>query len=312
MLSTSSLFAMHENSSGVDALSHSLVAWILFAEAGLVPLLPYAVLGTVLPDADIFFSFISDNDPSLYLFTHGGIAHSLAGALILSFLSCGVIYSLSMAGITAFPLVAGGGVSGFLAVLTGALLHLAIDVLACPGIPLLAPFSDRKFTIGILPGPSILLAFAALGVVLVTVTQLLEFSQALQFYTLVVVIYLTVRGGFFVCASIWIKGRKVPKVNPLHWLVISEDEEYCTIREYSMVSGVIRESVTPRYKLTSAEEVKAALRLPEVMRLFYYSYSIIAERTGPELILSDPLRENGYLYYPPHFKRVTIPMEGQP
>ena len=68
---------------------------------------------------------------------------------------------------------------GFAAVLAGALLHLAIDVLACPGIPLLAPVADRKYTMGILPGPSILLACAALGLVLVTVTRLLEFSQAL-------------------------------------------------------------------------------------------------------------------------------------
>jgi inner membrane protein len=303
---------MHENSSGVDALSHSLVAWILFAAAGLVPLLPFAVLGTVIPDADIFFSFISDKDPSLYLFTHGGIAHSLAGALILSFLSCGVIYSLALAGIIAFPLVAGGGVFELLAVITGALLHLAIDVLACPGIPLLAPFSDRKYTIGILPGPSILLAFAALGLVLVTVTQLQEFSSASAFYAAVVVIYLAVRGGFFLVASVRIRARKVPKVNPFRWLVISEDGEHCIVREYSLVRGVIRESVTPRYKLTSAEEVKAALRLPEVRRLFYYSYCVIAERTGTELILSDPLRENGYLYYPPHFKRVTVTVEGQP
>lgn len=303
---------MHENSSSVDALSHSLVAWILFSAAGFVPLLPFAILGTVIPDADIFFSFISDEDPSLYLFTHGGIAHSLAGALILSVLSFGVIITIALAGIIPFTLVTGSGVSGFAAVLTGSLLHLAIDVLACPGIPLLAPVSDRKYTIGILPGPSILLAFAALGLVLVTVTQLLEFSRALQFYTLVVVIYLTVRGGFFLVASARIRGRKVPKVNPFRWLVISEDGEHCTVREYSLVRGVIRESVTPRYKLTSAEEVKATLRLPEVRRLFYFSYCVIAERTGPELILSDPLRENGYLYYPPHYKRVTIPMEGLP
>jgi inner membrane protein len=303
---------MQENSSGVDALSHALVAWILFAAAGLVPLLPFAVLGTVIPDADIFFSFISDKDPSLYLFTHGGIAHSLAGALILSFLSCGVIHSLALAGIITFPLVAGGGVFEFLAVLTGALLHLAIDVLACPGIPLLAPFSDRKYTIGILPGPSILLAFAALGLILVTVTQLLDFSRALQFYTLVVVIYLTVRGGFFLVACVRIRGHKVPKVNPFRWLAILEDEKYCTVREYSLVRGVIAESVVFRYKDTTAEDVKSLLCLPEVRRLFYYSYSVIAERTGTELILSDPLRENGYLYYPPHYKRVTIPMEGQP
>ncbi len=144
-------------------------------------LLPFAVLGTVIPDADIFYSFISDKAPSLYLFTHGGISHSLAGAFVLSILSYGVVTSIALIGIIPFSLVAIGGVSGFAAVLTGALLHIAIDVLACPGIPLLAPVSDRKYTIGILPGPSILLAFAALGLVLVTVTRLLEFSSGTSF-----------------------------------------------------------------------------------------------------------------------------------
>jgi inner membrane protein len=47
---------------------------------GLTPLLPFAILGAVIMDADIFFSLISDSNPPLYLFTHGGIAHSLAGA----------------------------------------------------------------------------------------------------------------------------------------------------------------------------------------------------------------------------------------
>jgi inner membrane protein len=296
----------------VDTLSHSLVAWILFSAAGFVHLLPFAILGTVIPDADIFFSFISDKEPSLYLFTHGGITHSLAGALFLAVMSSGVIITIALAGIISFPLVAGSGVWGFAAVLAGALLHLAIDVLACPGIPLLAPFSDRKYTLGILPGPSILLAFAAPGLVLVTVTGLMEFSSALHFYTLVVVIYLAVRGGFFLVASVQLPGRKVPKVNPFRWLVIGEDKKHCTIREYSLVRGTVDEAVFCRYTHTGPEEVMSALRLPEVRRLFYYSYCVIAERTGPELVLSDPFRENGYLYYPPHYKRVTVPAEGQP
>jgi inner membrane protein len=308
---TSSLFAARENSSGVDALSHSLVAWILFSVAGFIPLLPFAILGTVIPDADFFFSFISDKEPLLYLFTHGGITHSLAGALIWTVLSSGVVITIARAGIIPLPLVAGIGLWGFAAVLAGALLHLAIDVLACPGIPLLAPFSDRKYTLGILPGPSILLAFAAFGLLLVTVTGLMEFSSALHFYTLVVVIYLAVRGGFFLLASVRIPGRKMPKVNPFCWLGIREDKKHCTIREYSLVRGTVDEAVFFRYTHTGPEEVMSALRLPEVRRFFYYSYGVIAERTGSRLILSDPVRENGYLYYPPHYKRVIVPAEGQ-
>jgi inner membrane protein len=281
---------------------------MLLSAAGLIPLLPFAVLGAVIPDADIFFSFISDRNPSLYLFTHGGIAHSFAGALVLSVLSYGAIITIAIAGIIPFPAAAGSGVFGFAAVLTGTLLHLAIDVLAFPGIPLLAPLADRKYTIGILPGPSILLAFAALGLVFVTITRLLEFSYASGIYAAVVLLYLAVRGIFFLYAGTRFQGPKIPEVNPFRWLTISGDQEHCIVREYSLVQGVTGEAVFLRYKLTSAEEVKSALRFSEVRRLFYHSYCVSAERMGTELILSDPLREKGYLYYPPRFKRVIVPI----
>ena len=100
------------------------------------------------------------------------------------------------------------GTYGFAAVLGGALSHLAIDVLACPGIPLLAPFVDRKYTLGILPGPSILLAGAALGLVAVTIAQVLAFPQALTFYALTVLLYLTVRVGSFLFAFIRLTGTE--------------------------------------------------------------------------------------------------------
>jgi inner membrane protein len=295
----------------VDALSHALVAWILFSAAGLTPLLPFAILGAVIMDADIFFSFISDTDPSLYLFTHGGIAHSFAGAVVLSVLAYGVIVVLLLAGMIPVPALAGIGLWGFAAVLIGACLHLAIDFLACPGIPLLAPFADRKYTAGILPGPSILLAFAALGLVVVTVVRIVELSAASSIYSGIVVLYLAVRGDFFLIAGNRIHGRKVPTVNPFRWLAISEDAEHCTVREYTLFRGLTGESVYSRFRDTSAEEVKSMVRFPEVRRLLFNSSCVIAERTGSGLVLSDPLREHGYLYYPPRYKRVIVPIKDQ-
>ena len=296
----------------MDALSHALIAWILFSGTGLSPLLPFAILGAVIMDADIFFSLISDTLPSLYLFTHGGIAHSLAGALVLSVLAYLTLVLIALAGIIPLPALAGYGAYGFAAILGGALSHLAIDVLACPGIPLFAPFVDRKYTLGILPGPSILLAGAALGVVVVTITQLLTFHQALTFYAWTVLLYLTVRLGSFLFAGVRLPGRKIPGVNPLQWMAISEDDTYCTVRHYALFRGFSSESVFTKYKGTSDTEVKSALRFPEVRRLFFHSYCVTAERIGSVLILSDPLREKGYLYYPPHFKRVEVTIEGQP
>lgn len=296
----------------MDALSHALIAWILFSVTGLSPRLPFAILGAVILDVDIFFSLISDSIPSLYLFTHGGIAHSLAGALVLSVLVYLTLVLIALAGIIPLTALAGYGVYGFAAVLVGALFHLAIDVLACPGIPLLAPFVDRKYTLGILPGPSILLTGAALGVVVVTVTRLLAFPQALMLYAWTVLLYLTVRLGSFLFAGTRLPGRKVPGVNPFRWLSISEYETYYSVRQYSLLRGSSGESVFTKYKDTSADEVKSALRFPEVRRLFFHSSCVTAERIGSVLILTDPLREKGFLYYPPHYKRVAVMIDDQP
>jgi len=296
----------------VDALSHALIAWILFSQTGLSPLLPFAILGAVIMDVDIFFSLISDSIPSLYLFTHGGIAHSLAGALVLSVLVYLTIVLIAFIGIIPPPALAGYGVYGFAAVLGGALFHLAIDVLACPGIPLLAPFVDRKYTLGILPGPSILLAGAALGLVVVTITQLLAFPQALTVYAGTVLLYLTVRLGSFLFAFTRLPGRKVPGVNPFRGLSISEYETHYSVRQYSLLRGSSGESVFYKYKDTSADEVKSALRFAEVRRLFFHSSCVTAERIGSVLILTDPLREKGFLYYPPHYKRVAVTIDDQP
>jgi len=296
----------------VDVLSHALIAWILFSATGFTPLLPFAILGAVIMDADIFFSSISDTIPSLYLFTHGGIAHSLMGALVLSVLAYLSIVLITLAGMISLPALAGYGVYGFAAVLGGALSHLAIDALACPGIPLFAPFADRKYTLGILPGPSLLIAGTALGLVAVTVMQVLLFQQALPRYAFIVLLYLFVRSGFFMVALQRFPGRKVPRVNPFRWLTLSEDEMQYTLRQYTLFSGSFSESVFTRYKGTSGAEVKSALRFPEVRRLFFHSYGVIAERIGSVLILSYPLRENGYLYYPPHYKQVEVTIEDQP
>ena len=85
-------------------------------------------------DADILFSWISDRIPSLYLFTHGGITHSIVGAVVLSLLAYFTVISLSVAGIISADVPA-PGVYGFAAILAGAFLHIVIDVSAVPGHP---------------------------------------------------------------------------------------------------------------------------------------------------------------------------------
>ena len=65
----------------MDSLTHALTAAVLAYVLGIPELMPFLVLGAVIIDADILFSRVSDSNPRLYLFTHGGMAHSIGGAV---------------------------------------------------------------------------------------------------------------------------------------------------------------------------------------------------------------------------------------
>jgi inner membrane protein len=288
----------------VDALSHALIAYILFSASGQNPLIPFAILGAVIMDADILFSWISDRIPSLYLFTHGGITHSIAGAVVVSLLAYLTVISLSAA-----EVISGAGavgVYGFAAILAGALLHIVIDVSAVPGIPVLAPFSDRKYSLGILPGPSLLLFVAAFVLVTELALSMATFSSSIELYGIVVVIYITVRAGMFLAVGVQLPGRKIPSVNPLRWLVIREDVTSYRTCTYTLFKGYSEETVFEKYKNADASDVFAVSQFPEVRRFFFFSYVVTAERNGPVLILADPLRVKGLLYYPSKYKRIEV------
>jgi inner membrane protein len=290
----------------VDALSHALITIILFSAPGLLPLIPFAVLGAVIPDTDVLFPVISNRNPSLYLFTHGGIAHSVAGVLVISLLAYSIVVLLAGAGIIPSAGIATAGVYGIVAILAGALLHLLIDVSAIPGIPLLAPFSDTKYTLGILPGPSLLLAIAAAGVVVLTVLTFMSFSSALALYGTIVLLYLAVRVVVFLIAATTLPGRKIPLINPFRWLVIEENESSYTIRNSTFFRRPLKETVFEKFKNTDLQETGSSYHLPEVRRFRFFSYIVTAERKGSVLVLSDPLREEGFLYYPLNYKRVEV------
>jgi inner membrane protein len=256
-------------------------------------------------DADILFSWISDRIPSLYLFTHGGITHSIAGVVVLSLLAYFTVILLSAAGVISGAVTA-TGVYGFAALFAGALLHIVIDVSAIPGIPVLAPFSDRKYSLGILPGPSLLLFIAAFVLVMEVALSMTTFSSAIELYGIVVIIYITVRAGMFLTVGIQLPGRKIPSVNPLRWLVILEDATAYRIRTYTLFRGYSEETVFEKFKNTDARDLFEVSPFPEVRRFLFFSYAVTAERNGPVLILADPLREKGLLYYPAKYKRIEV------
>jgi inner membrane protein len=60
---------------------------------------------------------------------------------------------------------------------------------------------------------------------------------------------------------------------------------------------------------TGEDEVRRYSQLPEVRRLKFHSYIVTAEKDGSTLVFFDPLREKGYVYYPPGFRRVAVPLK---
>jgi len=290
----------------VDALSHALIAAIILIALGQPAFIPFAVIGAVIPDADIIFSLISDRSPRLYLFTHGGIAHSIAGAVALSVLAFLVIALIRITGTMPDWVFAGYGIAAFLIVLSAALLHLFIDFLACPGIPLLAPFSDRKFTSGLLPGPSVLVMAASAGTLVLIVAGHVPIIAALALYAAIVVLYVACRAGSFLYVRAMVPGRRVPTINPFRWLVITEDDAAFTVRYYTVFYGFSGGDVIEKFRNTNAREVEPYLDLAKVRRLAFYSWIMTAEKDNATLVFHDPLREKGYVWYPHKFQQVVI------
>jgi inner membrane protein len=296
----------------VDSLTHALVAAILAQALGLPQLLPFVVLGAVIIDADILYSFLSRHQPSLYLFIHGGIAHSLTGAVAMSALAYAGIALATLAGFVSPAQSWGAGLAGVAALLAGAFLHLAMDLPATPGIPLLAPAADRKFALALLPGPSILLMGVSLFFVVWMALGVVTLTEGMVMYAVIFFAFLLARLVAFLASRPGLEGavRAIPQVSPLRWLAIYDPGDAWEVQEYRIGSGRAGPARYPKFINTSEGEVAPYLTLPEVRRLRYHSYIVTAEREGSTLTFSDPLRVSGRIFYPPHYKQVRIPVGG--
>jgi inner membrane protein len=294
----------------VDVLSHALIIVIIFLAAGGTPsLLPFAIVGAVIVDADIVFQVISDRSPLLYIFTHGGFAHSIVGSAVMSGLAATGIQLAFLAGAIparALPLTF---TLPFFMILAGAFIHLGIDALAYPGIPLLYPLSDRKITAGILPGPSILLFITTGSTFVLWFFGRVTSSIALGVTTAIILLFLGLRTSLFlVIRARQPRGRRVPLPNPLQWIIIDEDETSVSATRYSLQGGISSRERFEKYTNTDPSEIERFLALPEVRRLKFHSYIMVTEKTRSEFIFSDPLREKGYFGYPPDYRRWAIPI----
>jgi inner membrane protein len=267
------------------------------AAFGNTPIL-FAMAGAVIPDLDIVLAAFSDRDPRLFIFSHGGFTHSVTGALVAAtgawLAGAGMLHLTS-------PLL----VLVLFMAWAGALSHLFLDALAYPGIPLLYPYTDRKFTLGVFPGPSLVLfgtSLAFLGLWLGKAAG----QRELALYAVFVASFILASGGLKVYMARKSPGRTIPSFHPFRWLELRETPGAWEVwrwrigREPEPAGRFLKTAGVDPGSLEGIED------LPEVRRLRYYSYTVVAEREGDGIIIRDPLREEGYLFYPMAYTRVLV------
>ena len=286
----------------MDSLTHALIIAIPLALAGRSDLAVYGILGAVLIDVDVLFSLFPGRDPRLYIFTHGGFTHSFFGASIVVLLSAAVSFPIS----PVFPsLMAPFRPVAVMAIAAGALTHLAADYLAYPGIPLLYPVSDRKYTLGILGGPSAFLmlgSLAYIGAMAFGTARLGQPWPYVAFFGLVIAL----SAGARAWTAYKVKGRTIATMSPFKWMVIEEMPDAYRFYSYDFFKGASPAEAYEKYTGLTAAEAEKHARLPEMRRLRYNSYIVIAEKNGDTITFKDPVREKGHIWYPPQHKSLVI------
>jgi len=289
----------------VDSLTHALVIAIPLSLLGRADLAIYGIMGAVLIDVDVTFGLFSDRDPRLYIFTHGGFTHSFFGALVVTLLSSALAYPLSLA----LPgIMAPFGPLAVAAIGAGALTHIMADYLAYPGIPLLYPATDTKYTLGILGGPSVFLTVASLAYVAAMVPGHAWPGNPWP-YAAFFCLVIAFSAGSRAWAAIKVKGRAIATMNPFRWMVIEDLPEAYSFYVYDFLKGASPAESYEKYRGLTPEEAKRIEGRPEVRRLKYNSYAVTVEKKDGVITFRDPVRENGHIWYPPQHKSQSVAAE---
>ena len=152
----------------MDIFTHAVAILMILFATGNAVLIPFGVLGAVIIDINMAWFFIARN-PSFYLLHHGGFSHSFFGATVLSATAFAATLTLASAGWLPGTIPGGILVPAFTAMLAGAYLHLFLDWLAAPGLPLLYPLTEKRFGLAMTPMPLYflvtLIALGSLGVI---------------------------------------------------------------------------------------------------------------------------------------------------
>ena len=290
---------------GVDSLSHAFVVSLPFP-GGLPSWSLFGiVLGAVIPDIDILFKPLSDRYPPLFILSHGGFTHSIIGAPIVSLLC---LFGIVVSSVTGCCTIIPGGTIPpglFIAIFAGYTTHLILDTMAFPGIPLLYPYTLRKFTLGIFPGPSVILfaiSIITFGLLAAGVTPATLSPAYLALFISVILVFTAIR--CFVRAHT--PGKIIPTFHPFRWLVISEDENAYFLERYEPGKGRSIIGTYKKFQGVTKDEVSVLHHLPEVQRLIFYSYIVTAEQADGGILLRDPLRKERVLFYPPYYSEIVV------
>ncbi|MDD4126270.1 MAG: metal-dependent hydrolase [Methanomicrobium sp.] len=288
----------------MDILTHAFSVMLLGGHIDTF-LVCFGVIGTVLPDMDILMQRFFSTDPRLYIFSHGGITHSIAGAVLISlagFSSVCLLQLTGVFGVLQLPEEYGFWISGFSMMAGGALLHIILDFLAYPGIPLLFPLTDKKYTLGVFPGPSLFLMVASVVFLVLLIAGFTGtgglYAWGLVFFGLIAFSF--IKKGF---VAVKFRGKKaIPNFNPLHWILVSEDDNEYKITRYSVTKGLYGESVYKKRDGVGEEEIESLADDPGMRKLRYYSYLVVFERIDGKVRAYDPLRVTGLIFYPPDYR----------
>jgi inner membrane protein len=290
----------------MDIFTHAVAILLILFATGNAGFIPFGVLGAVIIDIDMAYSFISRRNPSLFLLFHGGFSHSIFGATILSAIAFGTTLILSSAGYLPGTIPGAIAIPAFAWVLAGAYLHLFLDYLASPGLPLLYPLTEKRFGLSLFPMPVFFL-ITVLALVSLAVIFFRGLTQE------IVGVYGAIFAGLIIVSSgmKWsvhrrTHGRSFPTLHPFQWIVIREENPSYTVMVYDMIQGVIRELHFGKYQNITPSEAQRYDRLPELRRHRYFSYISTVEKRGSEITFHDPVREEGLISFPPWYPSVTV------
>jgi len=289
----------------VDSLTHAFSVIFLAEPLGRL-LVGFGIIGTVLPDMDILLHPLSRRDPRMYIFSHGGITHSIPGAFLLSITGFLVIGLMQAAGFISLPAGLEFWIPGLALIIGGSLLHIVLDYLAYPGIPLFYPFSDRKFTLGVFPGPSLFLAGVSAIFLAFLITGVTGIG-AIYPWGMIFVAYIALNLVKWGIARYKFRNEQIiPTFHPLHWILVREKDDEYVICRFSLGRGVYESVEYEKLQGMEESEQKILADDPEMRRVNYFSYFTVAEKTADTIRIYDPLRVSGLIQYPPHFREYSI------